>query len=587
MIDGVPVTRPRHRSRTLKSWFIRASTPVLATLLTLSLAGGGALVALAAQNKLDDFVAQTFGCPNATELAVVTDPTISSTVQTVANAFNAEHVGQCLAVKIVTQNSADTAALLASGTSTGADAWIPDSHVWLNRVESTATALGREVPATQEWDSIATSPLVLATPAVKVAEFEAAEVGWGAILAGRYRTLLPDPESSASSMIALATLNDLSAEGDPSDFDQVLTNLGRSIPDSTKAAFAELQISDSRMVALATEREIVEHNASNPDEPLVALYPAEGTVALTYPFVVVENSTVTEVELSRMTDEERAAVEDTETTRTTLLEEFADLVRGSSQVLNAEGFRDNAGEGEILASGVIAAPVETKSVGDTDELVSILRNWNALNLRSRILTVVDVSGSMLERAWDGQRRIEMFQNSAEDAFSTLSEDDELGMWLFSKERVGTEDWEDVAGIRSMNDPEHVENLQAIIDSLPSRISGYTGLNDSVLAAVTHVREDYNPDKVNSVMLITDGRNEDDNGISLEKLLEELTVMIDANRDEPVPVVLVGIGPDTDVEAMRKIAQATGGTAYQANNPTELSNVMLEALSQRDCRPNCS
>ncbi|MGV8859190.1 VWA domain-containing protein [Rhodoglobus sp.] len=553
----------------------------------MSLASGGAIVALAAQNKLDDFVAQTFGCSNATELIVVADPTISSTVQTVANAFNSEHIGQCLSAKVVTQRSADTAALLASGTSTGADAWIPDSPVWLNRVESTATSLGREVPVTQEWDSVASSPLVFATPAVKVGEFEAAEVGWSAVLSGRYRTLLPDPDSSAASMIALATLNDLASDGDPADFDRALITLGRSIPDSTQAAFTELQISDSRMVALATEREIVAHNASHPDDPLVALYPAEGTAALTYPFVLVGNTTVSELELSRMTEEERATIAEAETTRASLLEEFAELVRGSDAVLNAEGFRDNAGGGEILASGVIAAPTATKSVGDTTELVSILRNWNALNLRSRILTVVDVSGSMLERAWDGQRRIEMFQNAAEDAFSTLSEDDELGMWLFSKERVGAEDWEDVAGIRSMNDPEHVENLQAIIDSLPARINGYTGLNDTVLAAVTHVREDYNADKVNSVLLITDGRNEDDHGISLQKLLDNLTAMIDKNTDEPVPVVLVGIGPDTDVEAMRKIAQATGGTAYQANNPTELSNVMLEALSQRDCRPNCS
>lgn len=587
MIDGVPLSRPRHRSRTIKSWFIRISTPVLATLLTLSLAGGGALVALAAQNKLDDFVAQTFGCPNATELVIVADPTISSTVQTVANAFNAEHVGQCLSAKIVTQRSADTAALLASGTSTGADAWIPDSPLWLNRVESTATSLGREIPVTQEWESIASSPLVFATPAVKVAEFEAAEVGWGAVLSGRYRTLLPAPEASAASMIALTTLNDLAQSDDPTDFDRALINLGRSIPDSTEAAFAEIQISDSRVVALSTEREIVAHNASDPDEPLVALYPSEGTAALTYPFVVVENSSISELEESRLTDEERAVLTEAETTRISLLEDLADLIRGSDQVLTAEGFRDNAGGGEILASGVIASPTATKEVGDTGELASILRNWNSLNLRSRILTVVDVSGSMLERAWDGQRRIEMFQNSAEDAFSTLSEDDELGMWLFSKERVGTEDWEDVAGIRSMSDPEHVKNLQAIIDTLPSRINGYTGLNDTVLAAVTHVREDYNPDKVNSVMLITDGRNEDDNGISLQTLLDKLTVMIDKNTDEPVPVVLVGIGPDTDVEAMRKIAQATGGTAYQANNPTELSNVMLEALSQRDCRPNCS
>ena len=86
------------------------------------------------------------------------------------------------------------------------------------------------------------------------------------------------------------------------------------------------------------------------------------------------------------------------------------------------------------------------------------------------------------------------------------------------------------------------------------------------------------------VVITDGRNEDENGITLDQLLAQLTEMNDPAK--PVPVILVGIGPDTDVDAMRAIAEATGVAAYSAAKPQDLSTVLTDALSQRACRPNC-
>lgn len=52
------------------------------------------------------------------------------------------------------------------------------------------------------------------------------------------------------------------------------------------------------------------------------------------------------------------------------------------------------------------------------------------------------------------------------------------------------------------------------------------------------------------------------------------------------MTLVGIGPDTDLDAMRRIAEATGGAAYSAARPEDLTVVLTDALSQRACRPNC-
>jgi hypothetical protein len=102
--------------------------------------------------------------------------------------------------------------------------------------------------------------------------------------------------------------------------------------------------------------------------------------------------------------------------------------------------------------------------------------------------------------------------------------------------------------------------------------------------VQRVRETYDPEKVNSVLLFTDGKNEDENGIDLETLLAELERIDDPTK--PVAVIMIGFGPDTDLDAMQRIARATNGGAYSASRPEDLGNVLVDALSQRTCRPNC-
>ncbi len=97
-----------------------------------------------------------------------------------------------------------------------------------------------------------------------------------------------------------------------------------------------------------------------------------------------------------------------------------------------------------------------------------------------------------------------------------------------------------------------------------------------------VRETYDPEKVNSVLLITDGKNEDENGIDLDTLLAELAKIDDPTK--PVPVIMIGFGPDTDLAAMQQIAQATKGAAYSASKPEDLGTVLVDALSQRTLPP---
>jgi hypothetical protein len=74
-------------------------------------------------------------------------------------------------------------------------------------------------------------------------------------------------------------------------------------------------------------------------------------------------------------------------------------------------------------------------------------------------------------------------------------------------------------------------------------------------------------------------------LTLPALIKQLEAM--NAPDKPVPVIMVGLGPDTDVGAMSQIAEATVGAAYTAEHPQDLGNVLVDALSQRTCRPYCS
>ena len=122
-------------------------------------------------------------------------------------------------------------------------------------------------------------------------------------------------------------------------------------------------------------------------------------------------------------------------------------------------------------------------------------------------------------------------------------------------------------------------LAATLDTLPDRLSrGGTGLYDTTLAAVRAAQADYNPDAVNSVLIVTDGANDDDQSIGLQELLDTLTS--EANPDRPVKVIGVALGPDADLDVLKQIADATGGAAYSAVNPADLQSVLFDAIRER-------
>jgi Ca-activated chloride channel family protein len=84
--------------------------------------------------------------------------------------------------------------------------------------------------------------------------------------------------------------------------------------------------------------------------------------------------------------------------------------------------------------------------------------------------------------------------------------------------------------------------------------------------------------VTSVVIITDGKDEDEDTIGLDALVQSLGAEVDPDR--PVKVIGIALGPDADMGALEQIAAATGGAAYSAVDENDLQTVLFDALRKR-------
>ena len=202
-----------------------------------------------------------------------------------------------------------------------------------------------------------------------------------------------------------------------------------------------------------------------------------------------------------------------------------------------------------------------------------------------MLAIIDVSGSMANEmpGAGGQSRWQVVTEAARHGLSLIDDTWSVGLWTFATRINGSLDYLPILPIRSMTEQRPL--LNAAVDTLHPVPGGGTGLYDTVLAAYQEVQRNWDPNSVNSVVIMTDGRN-DDTGSSIDTNTLIETLKREADPAKPVPIIMVGLGDQVDMDALRSIAAATGGKAYQAPNPEDIRDVLLDAVSQRRCRPNC-
>jgi Mg-chelatase subunit ChlD len=191
--------------------------------------------------------------------------------------------------------------------------------------------------------------------------------------------------------------------------------------------------------------------------------------------------------------------------------------------------------------------------------------------------VIDVSGSMAEKV-GAKTRMQLTIEAASSGLKLFPENAALGLWTFST-KIGDlgADFRELVPIAKLT-PAQRQRMLANLTIQKAIPNGGTGLYDTAIAAVRAVRSSYDPSAVNSVLLFTDGKNDDPGSLSLARAVQTLESLRDPAR--PVRIIALGMGPDADAGELRQLAQATGGQSYVARNPSDLQQVFIDALQNR-------
>jgi hypothetical protein len=93
-----------------------------------------------------------------------------------------------------------------------------------------------------------------------------------------------------------------------------------------------------------------------------------------------------------------------------------------------------------------------------------------------------------------------------------------------------------------------------------------------------MQDTYDPRAINSLIVLTDGEDDESDGIGREDLIA--TLEREQNPARPVVIVTVGITAGADADALAAISHATGGTSYLAQGPADISAIFVSALAAR-------
>src|SRR5262245_55057630 len=169
---------------------------------------------------------------------------------------------------------------------------------------------------------------------------------------------------------------------------------------------------------------------------------------------------------------------------------------------------------------------------------------------------MDVSGSMGESVANtgGKRRMDLAKEAVQAALPLLRDDTSVGLGMFSTELSGNPAYRELVPIGPLGaicDGQSQRTvLAAAVGSMTWKVGGATGLYDTALAAYREAVRGYQPDKINVVVLFTDGKNDDPSGgISLAALTRALS-----SGSSPIrraATTATGFGPKATPTAYRR------------------------------------
>ncbi|TQM95415.1 von Willebrand factor type A domain-containing protein [Ornithinimicrobium humiphilum] len=503
--------------------------------------------------------------PTCGEVTVWSAPELLPAVEAAAHRA-AQASDDCFGYAVVGRETATVASELRDGDRP--DAWVPSSTAWAEVARADGVDL-------EVGETLATTPVLLAgrpealaglgelgvSPSSTFAEvvqaYQQAVADGGSDLTLRVGDPRTDPASMALLGATADELGSLSQAGGPGRSLLVLLaqNSLRSDPVSAVRA-------DPATIVPMTEQQLLAAAADGEEVQGLALGSGIGTV--TVPLVRVG---------------EAASADAVDALEEQLLSE-----QGAADLLDLS-VRPASG-GTPGAEGVPDDLPTDPTDADPEIVIALAQTWAVIAPQSRILTLVDISGSMAAPVEGSTTRIDLTREAAQTALAVVPGQTAIGLWYFATALDGERDHREVVPLRPLDEEvrsgvTQQQVLLAETDGLDATtLTGDTGLHDALWAAYQHMQDDYRPDAISSVLLLTDGVNDDSTGGLSEDEVVDLLTSARERAERPVTVVLIGVGPDVDADALQRLADAAGGESFVLRDPRELPQVFVDVVARR-------
>ncbi|WP_158647373.1 substrate-binding domain-containing protein [Actinoplanes sp. ATCC 53533] len=443
------------------------------------------------------------------------------------------------------------------------DVWLPESTLWLRR----ARAAGA-YQAPVEGVSVATTPVVLTLDGRSATRL-GDTLGWPQLVADAKPPLpvvLPDPATSPIGFGALAGIRALARAAQPDTAEAGAAAIMRRLAPRTVSLAGEAPPAPTgpgagEVAVVSTEQAVLFAAAAGRRQ--VAVYPPAAVPSPDYPYAVLA------------TGPEREGA-------TAFLRAL--LAAEGAAELTHQGLRTPRGgppTGIPADSGILNRAYPPARLPAEPDTVALLNAWGGVHLSARLLAVFDISGSMAAQVpGTSDTRLSATIKAAQDGAKLLLGTTELGVWEFSTDLDGERDYREVVPVGPIG-PRRPE-IVAEVDRIRVNPNGGTGLYDTTLAAYRDATRNWTPGRINMVLILTDGTDDNASGISRGALLRELRGM--ADRKRPVPILFIGVGPDVDPTELKQIAQVTGGRVARTKQPSGIRQIFYTALAEFSCLP---
>ena len=306
------------------------------------------------------------------------------------------------------------------------------------------------------------------------------------------------------------------------------------------------------LVVEGNQGKIVDSNgkACQLPEPVVAIYPKEGTFFSDHPFVIPQASWVTPAK--------KAAAE-----------VFRNFLLASPQQQKAlqYGFRPGIlgmGIGSVINSANGVDPRQPQApliVPPAPVVEAVLSSWENQRRKVDVMLILDRSGSMNDPV-GGVTKIVAAKQGLVEFVNLLGDSDGLGLTAFS-------DTIDVLTPVSALGPKR-QAVLGLIDGISA--NGATYLYDTIDQQFKALQSS-NSRHIKVIIVLTDGMDQTSQHTTKDQLLSDITAK-GTNAGQSIKIFTIAYGNDADVSVLTQVANASGGQEY-AGNPQNIQQVYLD------------